>query len=201
MSISARQKPFAPIRIQPLLLAALLVAAPFAISFKAYEKICSNLPIQADPLYLLRAVFIIGGLTIAILSVAMLVWVISKQRFEYLVSQLSMTLCSFTIGWVYFPFWVNGVFQAYRGNGPDCPLNIYDPKYLPPAIWLGGIWQLGAILNYILVMAGGLALFALAIFLLLVNRDWKQGGLTLICLALTLAIIILFPGCATWVLD
>lgn len=201
MSITARQKPFAPIRIQPLLLAALLVTAPFVTSFTVYEKICSGLPLQADPLYFGRAVLILVGLAIAVLSLAMLLWVIIKKRFEYIVSQLSMTLCSFTIGWLYFPFWVNGVYQAYRGHGPDCTLNVYDPKFLPPAIWLGDIWQLGAMLTYGLAMFGGLALSVMAILLLLVKRDWKQGGLTLICSAITLAVILLFPDYMTWLMD
>jgi hypothetical protein len=179
------------------------------MSFTAFEKICSDLPIQADPLYGVRATFIIGGLIASILSVAVLIRELIKRFDEImepkmvrtLVLQASLAICSASIGWAAFPYWVNGVFQAYRGNGPDCTLNVYDPKELMPMIWIGEVWRLGVLLICIVAFFGGLWLLLASVILLIREREWKQCVPTLICLTITVAALFLQDGYGTWLAD
>src|SRR5262245_26932563 len=135
-----------PALIQRILLCLLLIAAPFAMSFTPYGNICTDLPIQGDPLYRIRASLIFGGLFSSVLSIILLLWQLMKKSNQILettvvsnvVLQMSITICSLAVGWVAFPYWVNGVFQGYRGNRPaDCYLSFFDPKNLMPMIWIG----------------------------------------------------------------
>jgi hypothetical protein len=204
-----RIRAFTPILIQTALLAPLLLAAPFAMSFTAYERICSDVPIQADTLYGVRATFIIGGLIASTLSVAALIWELIKRFNEIieprmvrdLVLQASMAMRSVSVGWAAFPYWVNGVFQAYRGNGPDCTLNVYDPKDLMPMIWIGEVWRLGVLLILFVSFFLGLWLLLVSVVLLIKEREWRQCVPTLICLTITVAALFLQSGYGTWLAD
>lgn len=198
-----RAKTLTPIRIQAILLLVLLSIAPFALSLTAYDKIGLGISLQADPKYWLRVILIFGGLTIAVISVILFFKEFIRKNDHQLILHISITLCSFTIGWLYFPFWVNGVYQAYQGNGPDCTLNLYDPGALIPAIYpvLGFIWHLIAFftLPVVILSIAGLLFFALEVWI--VGKDWKQCVLSLLCLTITSGVCYWFSDCATWVVD
>jgi hypothetical protein len=199
-----------PILIQSALLFSLLVASPFAMSFTAYQGICNNMPLQADPLYTLRATLIIAALIVALLSLTLLIWYLVKTRHQILHTdmadgvalQMSMTICSLTIGWVAFPYWVNGVYQAYRGIGTDeCTLQAYDPKFLMPTIWIGGIWALGVLFTFGSTLFMGTIIMFETMEVWSKKRDWIHCLPTIICLAITVGVYLICPDYWIWLID
>ena len=178
--------------------------------FTPHGNICTDLPIQADPLYGIRASLILGGLVVSVLSFTLMLWQLIKKRNQILETrlvskvalELSVTFCSLAIGWVAFPYWVNGVFQGYRGNRPaDCYLSAFDPKYLMPMIWVGEIWRLGVMLIFLAGIFIGPALLLVSLASTIKAKSWKEGVATVVCLAITGAILFLSPGYATWLAD
>lgn len=173
------------------------------MSFAPYHRIYTdgvwNSVLQSDPTFRTRAVFILGGMLAAIVSMCLLVWEIAKgsENGSIRILQASMALCSIQIGWVAFPYWVNGVFQATT-SGPHADL---DPKALMPAIWVGEIWRLTASLAYMIALAFIIALFVFNIQNLLSKRTWKQGLATVLCLVLTFSIFYLTPSYMEWLAD
>src|SRR5215471_6720363 len=119
---------FAPSNLQAVILAMLVIAAPFAMSMTPYEGIYDSgvwkAQFHMDPLNPTRVILIVAGLVASCASVGSLVWELSRaanqilelKMLEHLVLKTSITLCSISIGWAAFPYWVNGVFQAYSGN-------------------------------------------------------------------------------------
>lgn len=112
-----------PALAQKAILSTLLILSPFAVLFPPYERIYTGgvwrTPWHLDPLYLVRAGLIVVGMTCAALSVPMLIWNLSaldrisiEYSVSYLILQVSMAICSLTIEWAAFPYWVNGVFRA-----------------------------------------------------------------------------------------
>jgi hypothetical protein len=199
-----------PALVQRVLLYLLIIFAPFAMSFTPHGNICTDLPIRAEPLYRIRASLILGGLLGSVLSVTLLLWHLSKKSNEILETtvvsnvalQMSITICSVVIGWVAFPYWVNGVFQGYRGNLPaDCYLGAFDPKDLMPMIWIGEIWRLGVVLIFLASIFVGAALLLVSLPLTIKGKNWKEGIATVACLAITAAIFFLSPGYGTWLGD
>lgn len=193
-----------PFFLQCIMFSLLVVTSPFALSFTPYPRIFTdgvwNAPFQSDPIFPIRAGFIIGGMLAAILSAYLLVWEIAKgkENASVRVLQASMALCSLQIGWVAFPYWVNGIFQAYAGNRRVAD---FDPKGLMPGIWMGEFWRLSASLIYLETFAAVIALFVFNIDTTLSKRKWKQGVATIICLAMTFAIFYLTPNYLEWLAD
>lgn len=189
--------------LQCSLLTLLVISLPFALSFAPYSRIYTdgvwNCVLESDPTFRTRALFILGGMLAAILSVCLLAWEIAKgsENGSVRTLQASMALCSIQIGWVAFPYWVNGVFQATT-NGPQADL---DPKALMPGIWIGEIWLLTASLAYMIALAFIIALFVFNIENLLSRRTWRQGLATVLCLVLTFAIFYLIPNYMEWLAD
>jgi hypothetical protein len=180
------------------------------MSFTAYQGICQDLSIQADPLYGLRAALIIGGLITALLSLASFLREVIERgtqlldtgMISYTALQISLTLCSLSIGWALFPYWVNGIFQAYQGVGSDyCTLQAYDPDNLMPMIWIGGIWWLGAFFISIFAFGGGVFLFLVTAVLLIKEGGWKHRIPTLICLGIQAAVVYRSRYYMTWLGD
>jgi hypothetical protein len=203
-------KEVTPTLLQTIILSLFLLTAPFAMTFTVPIGICTGLPIQADPLYAIRASFITGGLIASALSVLILLWDLRTRINELLelkivsnvILRMSMTICSLSIGWVAFPYWINGVFQAYRGNRPpDCYLNAFDPKALLPMIWIGDIWRLGVIFIFLVAFFIGSALLLISPVIFIKGRNWREGVATVACLAITAAIFFLSPGYGTWLAD
>lgn len=187
---------------QIIILGLLLLSAPYAMSFTPYERIATdgvwNAPIRLDPMYSIRAGLIIGGLVCALSSFSLLLYTIIKRCGSDLILRASLTLCSIYIGWAVFPYWVNGMFQAYSGNAP---VDDFDPKALIPMIWIGEIWRLGALT----VLFGA---FWLGIVLLIFNTGnlikykdiWRRVAVY-ICLAIIGIIMILSPHHGRWLID
>lgn len=204
------RKNITPVLLQSVILALMLILTPYAMTFTPYEGIYSegvwNTPFHLDPLYTLRASLIATGLLAGFLSFVLLVWEIIRNnwRGSDFILQISMTLCSLSIGWAAFPYWVNGMFQAFSGNPhvlEKAPVLNFDPKALMPAIWIDGVWYLGVLLIFVV------AIIAIPILLLfnftfsIKHRTWKQGIATAICLAIPIAIFFLSPNYLRWLGD
>jgi hypothetical protein len=193
--------------LQAIILILLLIAAPYAMSLTPYERIYTDgvwkAPLHSDPLYPVRTILILGGLVAAVFSVSLLVWELAKGRAtaSCRILQASMALFSLQIGWLAFPFWVNGVFQAYSGNAPSNAVLDFDPAALMPMIWVGEIWRLGASLLYVGSLAGVIALFIFNCDITIVRRTWKQGLVTLILLVMTFSVFYVTPNYVQWLAD
>jgi hypothetical protein len=199
-----------PAFLQASLLSLLFVVAPFAMSFTPHDQFCTDLSFQQDSLHRVRTTFIIGGLIATALSLALLAWelniksnhILQPAMVSSVVLQMSMALCSVSIGWAAIPYWVTGVFQAYRGNLPDdCYLVVFDPKRLMPMIWMGEIWRFGVIAIFVVATLMGMALFLVTIVLLMKERLWKQCVLTWGLLSIPVAILYLDSSYFVWLWD
>src|SRR6266498_4822006 len=131
-----------PQAIQVRLLLVLLVMGLICMFFKPYEGVYAtgvwHATYTLDPLYPIRAVLIAVGLAGGVISIGLLIWkILTGGEAVDLHLQLSMTLASLAIGWAAFPYWVNGIFQAYLGNAPKAD---FDPQALMPASWINPIW-------------------------------------------------------------
>lgn len=71
-----------PFTLQCGFLSLLAISSPFAMSFSPYYRIYTdgvwNAVPESDPTFRTRAIFILGGMLSAILSVCLLVWEIAK---------------------------------------------------------------------------------------------------------------------------
>lgn len=198
------RKVFCPFFLQCVVFSLLVLSLPFAMSFTPYERIYTdgvwNAQIQLDPLYAVRAGFIIGGILGAISSVYLLIREIAKgnESASRRILQASMALCSLQIGWVAFPYWVNGLFQVYSGK---VLLADFDPYALIPMIWIGAVWLFIAGLIYIGTLAGIITLFIFNINITIHSRRWKYGIGTIVCLVMTFAIYYVTPNYMQWLAD
>lgn len=201
-----------PVFLQSMVLVVMLLLTPYAMTFSPYEGIYTDkawpATLHLDPLYPVRAGLIVGGLIGAVLSVALLIWELIRKSTQVLemsmgsdlILQMSITICSLSIGWAAFPYWVNGVFQAYIGNAPLSSLSLFDPQYLMPTIWIGEIWSLGVLLIFVTALCAFPILFLFNLGFSIRNKTWKQGIATIACLAITAAIF-LSPGYFRWFAD
>jgi hypothetical protein len=177
---------------------------PYAMTFKPYGQIYQDgiwgTTFELDPLYWVRAGLIITGMVGATLSVILLIWVLNRTDLEGpdLFSQISGTLCSLSIGWVLFPYLVNGMFQAYIGNADVAD---FDPGALMPMIWIGDIWRIGVIFVYVLGACVAVPLIFGSIILIIRGKTWRQGTETLFYLAITATVIFCFPRYLEWLAD
>lgn len=203
-----------PTLIQAIILGLLLVVAPYAMSFAPYESIYTygawHTPFHLDPLYRIRAILIGLGIISGAFSVLLLIsvlirkllWqgdvVLQTRNASDLILQMSMALCSATIGWGAYPYWVNGVYQAYSGDGP---LWVFDPKALMPSIWIDGIWYFGVLIIFLTALIGIPLLFLSNLVLTPIARTWKRGIVTALCLLLIPVIFFLSPGYFKWLAD
>ena len=198
----------------------LVIIAPLAMTFTPYEGILEDgvwsAQFQLDPLNRLRIILISLGLVSACVSVALLFRELVKAANEVLqvslaqnlVTKTSFTLCSLTIGWAAFPYWINGVFQAFSGNPHvleqarllDTILD-FDPKALMPETWIGDFWRLGVLLIFMAVLCLAPILFVLNVVFCMKIKVWKQGLATSACLALSAAIFFLSPNYLGWLCD
>lgn len=197
------QTKLTPFLLQRIILFLVLLASPYAMTFTPYERIYTegvwNTPFDSDPLYLLRAGLITAGWLAGFLSFVSLVWGLSQRNWKGrdLVLEASITLCSLSIGWAAFPYWINGLFQAYSGNAQVVD---FDPKALIPTVWMGGIWYLGVLAIYLCVCIVS-PILLLINFVLFEKRFWKQCVATSICLTISAAIFFLSPNYLRWLAD
>lgn len=190
----------------------MILLAPLATLFTPYEGIFEGNwrgSLHMDSLYHLRAGLIIAGMVAAVVSVGLVVVELVK-RFNVvlepidgtnLVLQMSMAICSLSLGWAAFPYWINGVFQAYSGNAPVPYTYLYDPKDLIPMIWIGEVWRLGAIGTMFSVVFAGPILFLANLGLSFVTKSWKKGVATAICLTISAAVFFSSPDYLNWLGD
>jgi hypothetical protein len=196
------------IRVQTIVLGLLMLATPYALTFTPYEKILEegvwNVSLQSDPIFYQRAIFIIGGLLAGVLSAIVTFEGLNRQNFgaNNQILLISMGFCSLTIGWIAFPYWINGVFQSYSGLYVHEGLHDFDPEALLPTIWIGEIWPLAVLGIFLLVLCGGPLLFLANIIFTLRNRSWMKGVVTIVFLVITsLIYIFLLPKYGVWIGD
>ena len=211
-----KTKRFTPSNLQVGILALLVIAAPFAMSMTPYEGIYDTgvwkAQFHLDPLNPIRVSLIVAGLLASCSTVGLLVWELSRaankilelKLLENLVLKTSITLCSISIGWAAFPYWVNGVFQAHAGNPKILAHATFvdlDPKALMPEIWIGDLWSLGVLLILILVICLGPILFMLNLWFSISLRAWKKGLAAVALLIVSAAILFLSPDYWQWFMD
>lgn len=198
------RKRITPILCQGIILLLMLALTPYAITFSPYVGIYTDgvwfTSLDLDPLYWVRVSLIIFGLLGAILSLVFLTWEIVRGGWKGsdLILQLSMVLCSLSIGWRSFPYWVNGMFQAYSGNAR---LSDFDPKALMPEIWVGQIWTYVVLIIYLLAFIGIPIILLANIVLIIRRKTWKQGIGTAICLTIISIVFICSPDYWRWLAD
>jgi hypothetical protein len=196
-----------PALLQGVILALMLMVMPYAMTLMPYEGVYNyegQYPrLDLDHLYVLRAGLIIAGLLGAILSLVFLGWGLlgRGKTGSGVVLQISMAICSSCIGWAAFPYWVNGVFQAYLGHAPKPYLSLFDPKRLMPMIWIGEIWRLGVLLILAAAVFAGPILLFFNLLTAIKYRTWKQSIATILCLTITAAVLFFSPKYWGWFID
>jgi hypothetical protein len=195
---------FTPLLLQSVILILLIIFTPYVMTFAPYERIYMDgvwsTPWHLDSQYSLRVILIIAGLLGGVFSFLCLMYELKRSDWEInnVLLQASMTLCSLSIGWRSFPYWVNGVYQAHKGNAR---LADFDPKALMPEIWIGDIWRLGAGLISIFAIAGIPVLFLYTLISFKENKMWKPSIATVLCLAMLTAVQIYSPQYMNWLMD
>ena len=187
--------------LQTALLATSVVLGLFAMSFTPYEKIYSDgvwhTQFNLDPLYPMRQSLMIFGLIACLSGPAFLAYEIVRKngRGIDLVLHLSMILLTCTIGWAAFPYWANGMFQAYIGRAPWAD---FDPKPLIAGTWIGEEWRLGVLIVVLISFCAIPLLFLLGVVFSIEQRTWRKGIATALCLVLTAAFFCLSPNYWNW---
>jgi hypothetical protein len=195
------------IKAQTILLIFLLLITPYALTFTPYEQIFAsgvwNVSLQSDPIFYQRAILIILGLLAGVVSAIFAVAGLNKQNLGAgnQILLVSMGLCSLTIGWMGFPYWINGLFQSYAGFYVHEGLHDFDPEALMPMIWIGAIWPLGVFAVFLSFLGGGPLLFIANAIFTIRNRSWVKGAITMVCLVTTLLLFFLLPRYGEWIFD
>lgn len=212
-SISTKLPKVTPALLQTMTLACLLIATPFAMTFVPYEKIYIqglwHTQLHSDPLYRVRSAFVIGGMFATLFSVGALIWELIREDNEgkwdlrKLVLSLSMVVCSISIGWRSFPYWVNGVFHAYSSNDFPSEARVFDldPKGLLPEIWIGDYWSLGVVLITGIAYIGIPILFVLSAVLAYREKTWRRALGTAAILAIAALTYLWAPKYWEWFFD
>jgi hypothetical protein len=207
------RKQIHPAVLQRIILLLLLMTSPYAMSFLPYEGIYADgvwkAPFHLDPLYYMRASLIWGGLLAGLICLILLFWelgnasnlILQPSLVREVILDTSVTLCSLTIGWAAFPYWVNGMFQAFSGNPrvlEKTDILNFDPFALMPAVWLGSIWSFAVYIIILLDIIVVPIFFLLTLFVSIKTKTWKQGIATILCLSISLAVFYLSPNYLNW---
>lgn len=185
--------------LQSFLLLALLLATPFAMKFTAFDRIFLDgawgAPQSEDPLHSMRVVLVLGGLAASVTSFQSLLgcFLADPANSKPIILSASLALSTLSVGWKNFPYWVNGVYQAYIHNqGGD-----FDPKALMPMTWIGEFWRFGVILLYMAVL---LVLPILIFFAIKIGNRWLR--LSVVGLSfLTILCFYYAPNYLSWLMD
>jgi len=201
-------------RAQAVILGSLVALGIWAMTFTPYEAVYTRgvwgTDFHLDPQCRLRATLIGVGLAGGTLSVSLLLLAFSikvirgDEEEGELPLQASVTLASMVIGWIAFPYWVNGVFQAFAGNrevAARMQVLDFDPKALMPTSWLGGYWWGAAVLLFYVLSLGIPALVLVDIAYALWTKHWRQAGFIACCLVVVAAILYLSPNLGGWLFD
>jgi len=205
---------FAALRLQVLILCSLTLLGLYAMTFTPYDGVSSRgvwgTDFRLDPKYHVRAALIVVGLlggavSLLTLLLPIMLKLIRRRPIERdLPLQASMSLASLCIGWLMFPYWTNGVFQAFAGNREvlaRMPVLDFDPKALMPATWFGSSWWLVTFSLAYMTWLGVPLLIVAAIAYGLWTRHWKQAILIIGCLSLIAALLYLSPSFGGWMAD
>jgi len=192
-----------PTSLQAIISLLLLFLIPYAMSFTPYEGIYQNggpweAPLNLDPLYTTRAILIAVGLLGSAISSVLLIWKLKIFNGKTpLAPHFSMTLFSLATGWIFLPYWVNGMYQAYSGNTLVVD---FDPKALMPYIWIGDIWTFGVVgIILIIILMLALVLSEIIHDFRIIKR--KDLIITIFFLAITLTLYLLSPNYGGWFID
>lgn len=198
---------------QGAVLCIILLLSPVAMSFSPYEGIYTQEnwrdALRLDPLYVVRAALICGAMIGGVVSAALLVLdlvrninvVLHPDLGARLILQGSMAICSLSLGWAAYPYWVNGVLRAYSGTAPVSYTFLYDPKNLMPMTWIGEAWRLGVLLIMIAVVCAGPVLFLFNVALSFITKNWKKTVATAGCLLISVAVFFSSPNYLRWLAD
>lgn len=202
------RKKVTPLSLQKIVLSFLVITAPFAMTFTPYEgsytSEMSSAEFQLDSLYYVRAGLIIAGMIAAVTSLFALLWGVVKGvthgpwKEDDILLQISMTICSFSVGWAAFPYWINGVFQAYIGNAT---MSDFDPSTLMPMIWIGWIWYIVVLLIVLAIVSMGPILLLVSIALSIKEKTWLRGLAHIFSLSVSAAIFFSSHNYFNWFAD
>lgn len=191
--------------IPPAALGSLLVLAPWAITFRPPEPVYRDgvwaKTYTQHPTYEIRTALIVGGLVVGSAAAAASAVTISyRGNLSQSVTGISIAGASLSVGWCLYPYWVNGLYSAYSGA---VPVTDFDPKALPPMIWLGEMWRAPCIL----LLPGGVATQFAAVIasVLFLRRRWYRTRwfwVTMAVATVHLALVLRFsPRYMQWLLD
>jgi hypothetical protein len=197
-----------PLFLQTLLLILTISLGLFAMTFTPYEKIYIDgawyTQFDLDPLYAVRRCLMIYGFVVCILSPCLLAYELirKKWRGNDIVLHLSMVLLSCTIGWAAYPYWVNGMFQAYIGRAP---WGDFDPRPLIMhtwvSTWIAPGWPIGVLILFLVSLLAIPSLLLLALIFSIRERIWSKGIATALNLGMTAAFFFLSPNYWRWFWD
>lgn len=172
----------------------LLALAPYAMSFRPYA------PHAIDSLHPYRATLILLGLIATNAAFAEFIVTCFRRRSDVIAITpfAAAFLACAVVGWRSYPYWANGVYQVGIGA---FPLMDQDPKGLIPMVWIGELWRLPVLLLYVLCYVALPALGIAAVVALLRHR-FIVGGMTILCISITLILMLGFsPDYLTWLMD
>lgn len=177
-----------PVDVQIFIWAILLIGGLCTFGFSPYEIHMDGMAVkelQSDPVYPLKAVFTLIGLAGAILSIPVTIWeiIVRDRKGSNSVLQVSTAISTIIIGWIIYPFWVYGAFQAYFNNEQTG-----DPTTVIPELWLGDVWILGAIVIMLFAFLAIPVLFLFNFIITIKNRSWRQGIYSVITMLITAAV-------------
>jgi hypothetical protein len=200
---SAFRRPEVVIALAAVALLTALV--PYALSFDVYGYTSIDGEYKAshddDPHRAERSGLIGLGLMLPVVCLGCLVVSLVRRRVaERMALLFSAVLYAFVLGWTCYPYWGYGVHRATRSLVGQSGL---DPTGFLPDVWLGGIWQIPAILLRWLALPAVLVLFAVVLRAVLKRR---QGGawicaVAVLLLVLTVLALVSTPLCLLWLLD
>lgn len=193
-----------PLFFQTALLVLTISLGLFAMTLTPYWKIYTDgvwhTQFRLDPLYPVRRSLMIFGLAACALSPCLLAYEIVKNKWRGndVILHLSMVLLTCTIGWAAFPYWANGLFQAYIGRAPWAD---FDPQPLINSTWIGPGWAAGVLILMLISLAASPLLLLLALVFSIEQKSWRQGIAVVLCLGLTATFFVFSPNYWGWFFD
>ena len=195
--------------LQILILALLLIVAPFAMCLTPYESIFTETAgrVQFNS-YLInpvRTVLIVLGLSLSFVSFILLVRELSEAVNEIIDSHLiqrvilrtSISICSITVGWAALPFWAHGGFQYFfhkYQSVDESFIGDFYPKALMPENWIGVSWSLGVLIFALVLFLSGPILILLNLGFCIKSENWKRDLVSSALLVLSMAFFVWSPN-------
>ncbi len=152
------------------------------------------------PSYMLRFSIIFSGILLT--SISLIVFTaclfFSKHTALDKLTNLSLFVFVFVLGWMAIPYWTNGLYHVFCCGTSSS----FDPKSLLPMMLIGEVWRIPILLFYPLILL--YLIFSFIRIIVIVIRKKNLGInelLILICSILILVAAYFTPHYFYWLLD